>query len=209
MLAVKAQSTSSNRLYLQASERNNTPDRTIAAPAPPATPSASRSLTSNARIHPQSRDSASSSDISTTSFEKYGDGLSGAISDVGHDSDGFIHEPDEREGRHEDSLVLDASESPDSDSRMEKSPQIENEGGAEAPRFDLNKKRKWLGGSFSKGSLPYYLTKRSKTGAYQQRAISWILQSGKEAFDRHFAKITLAWGLKPAHTGTCLLLPAK
>jgi hypothetical protein len=86
---------------------------------------------------------------------------------------------------------------------------IRDGGGTEATRFDLNKKRKWLGGSYSKSNLPYYLTKRAKTGAYQQRAISWMQFPGKEAFDRHFAKVITPWGVTPAHTGACIILPAE
>jgi hypothetical protein len=86
---------------------------------------------------------------------------------------------------------------------------IQDEGGTGATRFDPNKKRKWLGESYFKSTLPYYLTKWSKTGAYQQRAISWIQLSRNEIFNRHFAKAITPWGVTPARTNAYIILPAE
>ncbi|KAH8791671.1 hypothetical protein BGZ57DRAFT_922836 [Hyaloscypha finlandica] len=71
-----------------------------------------------------------------------------------------------------------------------------------------DKIRKRLCESFEKEDHPVYQVKRSKKWHNQQRAIAWITYAAKSHFDHHFSSILAQWGVKPTHTGTCLLLPA-
>jgi hypothetical protein len=71
-----------------------------------------------------------------------------------------------------------------------------------------NRRCRDLCGSADKEDLPTYQVKRSKKTGAQQLAIQWLTQVAKNHFDKYLAAALAQWGVKPSHTGTCVLLPA-
>lgn len=55
--------------------------------------------------------------------------------------------------------------------------------------------------------MPAYDVKRSKTHPQQQRGLQWLSQEGKLIFDQHLESLMRSWGVKPRHSGTCVLWP--
>ena len=56
-------------------------------------------------------------------------------------------------------------------------------------------------------AVPTYLVKMSKKTLGQQRALSWLHDSGKARFDVVHETLLAQWGVKAGHWGTCVLLP--
>ena len=82
--------------------------------------------------------------------------------------------------------------------------------GSALPPWDQRKntRRKHLLENSERDGLPEYNVKRSKKWPLQQRAVEWLTHAGKLQFDGHLATLLSQWGIKPAHKGTCVLLPA-
>lgn len=56
--------------------------------------------------------------------------------------------------------------------------------------------------------LPSYNIKRSSTFPRQQKAVSWLTEAAKDALDNRVAELMGSWGLRPSHSGTCILVPS-
>ena len=54
-----------------------------------------------------------------------------------------------------------------------------------------------------------YPAVRSKKGINQMKGIEWMLEAGKDRFERHQDQLLARWGLTAEHTGTCVLIPAS
>ena len=70
------------------------------------------------------------------------------------------------------------------------------------------KKRKYLGKSFCKNSMPVYEVKQSKKNSGQQQAIEWLGKAARSCFKEHYINILARWGVKDTHQGACILCPA-
>lgn len=57
--------------------------------------------------------------------------------------------------------------------------------------------------------IPVYSIKRSPVHPRQQKAISWLTETAKDAHDNRMSELMGSWGLRPSHAGTCLLIPSN
>lgn len=57
--------------------------------------------------------------------------------------------------------------------------------------------------------IPVYSVKRSSVFPRQQKAISWLTETAKDAHDNRVSELMGSWGLRPSHSGTCLLIPSN
>lgn len=57
--------------------------------------------------------------------------------------------------------------------------------------------------------LPSYPVKPSRATPRQQRAITWLTQDARQTAIKAVTRLMSDWGLRPNHTASCLLVPAK
>ena len=60
---------------------------------------------------------------------------------------------------------------------------------------------------YEREPIPVYDIKRSRVVPSQERGIYWLTTAGKERFENKRAVLLDKWGVKRAHTGTCVLCP--
>ncbi|KAI1772270.1 hypothetical protein F4818DRAFT_444497 [Hypoxylon cercidicola] len=58
-----------------------------------------------------------------------------------------------------------------------------------------------------KDHMPIYNIKLSKKNPPQPKAIDWLTAAGKEAFDGYIERVMASWGVKPCHSGICIMWP--
>ena len=55
--------------------------------------------------------------------------------------------------------------------------------------------------------IPIYDIKSSKKYMQQERGLDWLTFKAKKSFDDSQENLLSQWGVKPGHTGTCVLCP--